>query len=665
MALWMALVVPGIATAFDATYLYDANHRLVGVLNSTGNSTRYVYDDLGNLVRTDSLAPSQFAILGFSPEHGAPGTPVSIFGQGFSTTAASNTVEFNGTAATVASSNANQLQVTVPTGATTGLVSVASGSNSASSDSAFTVDGTGLAPTITAVSPLGANPGTTITLTGSHLDPVAGATSVTLNGAPSILTTATDTQLKFNVPTVFGSGKILVTTPYGQATSGQDFFTYPAEYASGYTINTGRIVVDGVAASVPLGSSKAGIRAFDATVGDWISLQTPALGSSVDVETELYDPHGLRIGPEQFLDRNSPSLHLLQIPQSGTYTLVMWNGTSTTLSVTASHDPVITTAAPYAFSTTVPYSSKRILFQAPPGKSFGLGFTNVQSSEVTYGFYVTGFEGAGVPLDSGYYCQPSATLTTCSAGYPAFAVDPQKAALPLPGWKQVILQSEQDTTSSATVQLVADQVGTSTTGAMNEIAFAKSGQNSEQTLALSAGQPIAIEVASATTTPSGDYVDYSLYDPDGIKVFSNSTGDSSHDIYNLDPLTKSGTYTFYVNPPDGETGSMSYRILASPLVAASPNGPGVVVSTATSEQYAFVTFNAAAGASYTVTCQSSNDFVDMALYGPDGTLVDNSGYCGSSSEPNHVTNVPVAGVYKSRLVSDDPTMTSTITVTSP
>jgi len=61
------------------------------------------------------------SISSFAPESGTPGTSVSIYGSGFSSTAGDNTVEFGGTAATVTSASANRLVVEVPNGAT-GLV---------------------------------------------------------------------------------------------------------------------------------------------------------------------------------------------------------------------------------------------------------------------------------------------------------------------------------------------------------------------------------------------------------------------------------------------------------------------------------------------------------------------------------------------------------------
>ncbi|WP_211212345.1 IPT/TIG domain-containing protein, partial [Rudaea cellulosilytica] len=63
-------------------------------------------------------------ITGFSPSIGPVGTSVTITGTNFSATAANNVVKFNGTAAAVTAASATSLTATVPSGATSGKISV-------------------------------------------------------------------------------------------------------------------------------------------------------------------------------------------------------------------------------------------------------------------------------------------------------------------------------------------------------------------------------------------------------------------------------------------------------------------------------------------------------------------------------------------------------------
>jgi len=99
LLLFVLLTASALASA--TTYSYDAYGRIRSVTNSTGASSRYVYDSLGNLVRVVSVPAGQLSIFAFSPAQGPVGTTVTIFGQGFSATPSANTVKFNGIVAAV------------------------------------------------------------------------------------------------------------------------------------------------------------------------------------------------------------------------------------------------------------------------------------------------------------------------------------------------------------------------------------------------------------------------------------------------------------------------------------------------------------------------------------------------------------------------------------
>jgi len=85
-------------------------------------------------------------IISVAPSSGKAGSPVTITGSGFSTTAGSNIVHFGGCAAKVNSASTTQLQVTVPSGATYGPVTVTTGRLTAASRLPFTVTQKSLTP---------------------------------------------------------------------------------------------------------------------------------------------------------------------------------------------------------------------------------------------------------------------------------------------------------------------------------------------------------------------------------------------------------------------------------------------------------------------------------------------------------------------------------------
>lgn len=124
-------------------YVYDDLNRLVGVIDQDGNAATYVYDAVGNILRIDRLdaTGTSIAITHVTPARGKVGTPVQIFGKGFSATAAQNSLTFNGTRADVTSATPNRLVTSVPAGAVTGPITVTSPLGTATSAVAFRVPG--------------------------------------------------------------------------------------------------------------------------------------------------------------------------------------------------------------------------------------------------------------------------------------------------------------------------------------------------------------------------------------------------------------------------------------------------------------------------------------------------------------------------------------------
>ena len=85
-----------------------------------GPSTITVSDAEGSSTSSSEFTPTM-SITGFTPSSGAAGTQVTISGFGFTS---SSTVKFNTTTATIDSQSATQIVATVPSGATTGSISV-------------------------------------------------------------------------------------------------------------------------------------------------------------------------------------------------------------------------------------------------------------------------------------------------------------------------------------------------------------------------------------------------------------------------------------------------------------------------------------------------------------------------------------------------------------
>lgn len=229
-ALWFFILLPILllpSSAADISYVYDDASRLRAVIDPASDTAIYAYDSVGNLTGITRQSSSTLAVLQFTPSSSPVGTTVTIYGTGFSTTPASNTVKFNGTTATVLTASATVLTATVPSGATTGPISVTVGANTATSPASFTV-GANPSPTISNFSPAVGTAGTAVTITGTNYDTTPTRNKVTFSPTYSVVATASSTSLSTTVPVGAQSGKIGVTTVNGSVLSTNEFFVTPS-----------------------------------------------------------------------------------------------------------------------------------------------------------------------------------------------------------------------------------------------------------------------------------------------------------------------------------------------------------------------------------------------------------------------------------------------------
>ena len=122
-------------------YFYDDIGRLTKVIDESGNVATYSYDAVGNLlsITRSTVSLTGVAVFAFTPQGGPVGQIVTIQGQGFSPNLSTDTVKFNGVTAVVTAATSTNLTVTVPASVQSGLISVSVSSQSANSDTSFTV----------------------------------------------------------------------------------------------------------------------------------------------------------------------------------------------------------------------------------------------------------------------------------------------------------------------------------------------------------------------------------------------------------------------------------------------------------------------------------------------------------------------------------------------
>ncbi len=218
-----------------------------------------------------STATPTPTITSFNPTSGLVGSSVVITGTNFSTTAASNTVRFNGTTATVTGTpTASSITATVPVGATTGTLSVSVGGQTGTSSGTFTVT-TASIPTVASFLPISGTIGTSVTLTGTGFSTTAANNIVKFNGTTATISgTPTATSITVTVPTGATTGKITVEVAGQTGTSLTDFTVNTVTLATEPTNSPTSLVFSGITStsySFNFTAAIAGTTAPDGYIG--------------------------------------------------------------------------------------------------------------------------------------------------------------------------------------------------------------------------------------------------------------------------------------------------------------------------------------------------------------------------------------------------------------
>lgn len=198
----------------EVTLVQQTNGILYGdtEFGGTGGTEQYCTPGSCGVFYSVNIGAAPFVTF-VGPSVAKVGKTVELLGQGFTGTTA---VTFGSTAASFRVSSETYLTATVPAGATTAAVTVTTPGGTLTSNKTFRVT-----PQITSFSPPSGAVGTAVTITGVSL---TQTTKVTFGGvAATTFTVNSDTQVTATVPTGAVTGKIVITTLGGTATSATNF----------------------------------------------------------------------------------------------------------------------------------------------------------------------------------------------------------------------------------------------------------------------------------------------------------------------------------------------------------------------------------------------------------------------------------------------------------
>jgi trimeric autotransporter adhesin len=650
VVLILLLIASWTSAAYASSYVYDSNGRLVAVTSASGSTVVYSYDAVGNILSIQPIATGQLALFVFTPQQGIVGATVTLQGNGFSTTPSNNTVKFNGTVATVTSATVNQLVVTVPSGATSGPVSVTVSTNTVTSTTSFFVFQT---PSISSFTPTQGDPGTAVTVNGAALDPVAGGTLLTLGGNYAGITSASNTQLAFSVPlSNIGSGPIQVTTPYGQAVTNSDFIVVPAAITAANVVSTAQLAAGGASQSLNINTTnKYGLFVFPGIAGQFLSIQLSSLTTTPSGGTityYVYSPTNHQIATGTVSTAANMSIHLPIIPITGTY-LVAFAAGNHTVQLTANLEVNATlnaTGASVAVSTTIQAQSKRLIFTATAGQSLALGVANIvvnpsSSSEVLV--TVKNPDGSYV-YDSVDNVNWNAYPCTASSGGCGFKL----LNLAQTGTYSVIIQPNGAATMSLTATLSADVATTLNLNTPYSLNLQYQGQEGLPSFTATAGQTVAVQVSEISTVPANTNVYLYILKPNGSVLTSASTNTSY--IFNLANLA-AGTYQLLVAPQHGVTATMAVTVQTPTNIPI--NGTSQIISTTAADPVAYLSFSGTAGQNLglglTNLTLSAGNNVTITAYKPDGTYWTQNSCYTAPTYPScqlPMANLPQTGTYQ-------------------
>ncbi len=555
ISLALAVLLPVSAPADPPSnafrYVHDQDGRLKAAIDPEGDTALYNWDAAGNLLSISRHASSQLSIIKLEPPQGEVGTTVEIKGTGFSSTPGSNTVKFNGTAATVEAATSWSLKVKVPTGATSGAVTVATSGEPVTSPENFTLTASAK-PSISSISPTLAAGGEEVTISGSNFDSSPFENVVTFNGIQPELVSAASSSIKFKVPADRLGGRVSVTTSGGLST-GPDLFVPPTGVSTAKVGTTSRLSLGNVKTAEFAGSEKVALTLFDGNAGEnaSLSLSEATIGGSISI----WGPNGAQLsGGSANFSGGGGSVFVgpVALPTTGTYTILLTpsgSGTGSVKLTTYGFSDLSGTLDPPAsaeglkqtVSIGTPGQVARYAVEMKAGDKVSLRTSSSNFSGG--GYYVKWLNSKGETAYSTWFgAKENAfwdTKTFTSAGTYTLLVDPEFAAT-----------GSVDLTLWETPDLTGQTITPSTEGGSVTSTTSIPGQRELVTFSGTKDQRVSWLPSQSTISAGGTIT---LLRPNGAEL-----GNGSFTAFR-EPLTlpETGTYTFVIDPAATGTGAVT------------------------------------------------------------------------------------------------------------
>ena len=589
------------ANAFH--FFHDADGRLKAAIDPEGETAVYSWDAGGNISSISRISSSKLSIIQLGPSQGAVGGTIKIEGSGFSSTPGSNTVKFNGTAATITEASPLSLSVKVPPEAKSGYVTVSTpGEGPVTSPETFTV-GNSSKPTISSISPTVAAIEDEVTISGSGFDGSSGGDIVVLNRSRPEVVSASESAIKIKVPELTLGGHVSVSMGNGVA-AGPDLYIPPNKVAASKVGATGRFSIGESTTTTLSKAGTIGLKLFDGIGGQKVAFALSEATFSGNVS--IWSPRGVKLaGSEATFTGGGKFIEPVKMPESGTYTVRVESAGEATGSVKLTSYPIrdltgsITPTKEGAKQTvaiTTPGQNAIYSVEAKAGQSFSVKASNANFDQ-TSSYWLEWLDPVGNFVAYEYWWGKSgggfwASHKFNSAGTYTLKVNPESS---MTGSVDLTVWDAPDKTG--------DTITPSVEGGSGTYSVDVPGQRELITFAGEAGQGVSIVPSEASLSGS-----FSIFGPSGSEV-SGSGGNLSttHDSVEL-PAT--GTYTVRLIGSGEATGSVKLTAYKAKnltgTITPTKEGSKQTVAITTPGQNAIYSVAVEAGQSLSVNVSNAN-----------------------------------------------------------
>ncbi|MET9913449.1 hypothetical protein ABZZ74_42970 [Streptomyces sp. NPDC006476] len=295
------------------------------------------------------------------------------------------------------------------------------------------------------------------------------------------------------------------------------------------------------------------------------------------------------------------------------------------------------TGDPVSVAVTEAGKRARVFFDADQDQSISVGFTQ---STFTTAPTVTLVDPQGKTVGTTGY------LNTGSSDY-------EVRDLPVSGTYSLVIDPPSSATGAAVVTVSHPAGGQLTfTSDPAATAMTRAGQDGAWTFDAAKGDSFSLGIDTAGMS---DDMNVRLYAPNGDQLNSLSVSKAYYSSLDTDALPTSGTYTLYLDPTNGATGTATVTVSHYASASAlDPTGSAVQLGITRPGQDGTLSFTATAGQkmSLGVTPTGFSSYVTGYVYAPDGTKVDSFNVSAGSPAEWDSAALPQTGTYRLRMSPD-------------